>query len=314
VKNGVIFLAYARADRARANKLEKALTKQGFRFSSDSQLVPGQNWELTIADNLREAAVILLLVSNAAQASTWVQREVEYASASGKPIVPLLIEGDPLPALAHVQHADLRSTDKIPEALIEELRRKTATPDKVKPSAAAAGVLEALDNRKLGGVLEEIQQVLVLLLGNFSGKNLDRLLRLQGELQGRDLHPVIFDFERPSSSDYGETVRLLAGLSGFVIADMSDPRSVVMELQLIAPDLAVPIIPIVSTNHEPVALFTDLLVKYDWVLPPRRYRDVTHLVNILDREIIEPARKKRQDLVDRKAESALAQTRDLSEP
>jgi len=174
-------------------------------------------------------------------------------------------------------------------------------------SAAASGVLEALGNRGLGPVLDELQDSVVLLLGNFSGGNLDRLLRIQAELERRRLYPVIFDFERPPSSDYGETVRLLAGLSGFVIADMSDPRSVVMELQLIVPDLAVPVVPLMSGHDMPVALFADLLGKYDWVLPPMRYRDLKDLVARLDDDVVLPAQRKRAELRERKRTAAMGQ-------
>jgi hypothetical protein len=307
---GGLFLAYTRDDGHRVEQVARWLEDAGLRPWSDVELEAGVDWELAIADRLRDSDAVVVFVSPAAEHASWVQREIDYAKASGTPIVPLLIEGDPSPRLANIQHVDLRGATSLPAGLVETLRRLIAREDTERLSSAATEVLKALDNRVMGRVLYEIQGVLVLLLGNFSGDNLDRLLRLQAELQRRRLHPVIFDFERSPSSDYGETVRLLAGLAGFVIADMSDPRSVVMELQLIAPDLAVPIVPIIAANQEPVALFADLLGKYDWVLPPLRYQDLEDLVAALEIQVIGRARTKRRDLGDRKAATALAQVVD----
>jgi hypothetical protein len=212
----------------------------------------------------------------------------------------------PLPALAHIQHQRLRDPSSIPAAIIEAISRAVERPALVSRSPVAQGVLDALDNRKLGPVLDELQEIVVLLLGNFSGQNIDRLFRLQGELERRGRYPVIFDFERPASSDYGETVRLLAGLAGLVLADMSDPRSVVMELQLIVPDLATPVVPLIGERQLPVALFADLLGKYDWVLPPVRYRSTDDLVDRLDEDVMAPAQRKRRELHERKRATAAA--------
>jgi hypothetical protein len=40
----------------------------------------------------------------------------------------------------------------------------------------------------------------------------------------------VFSFDRPETKDFTETVRLLAGLSKFVIADLSSPKSAPYEL------------------------------------------------------------------------------------
>ena len=46
--------------------------------------------------------------------------------------------------------------------------------------------------------------------------------RLSEALRKRDYVPIVFNFDKPETKDFTETVRLLAGLSKFVIADIPD--------------------------------------------------------------------------------------------
>jgi hypothetical protein len=68
-------------------------------------------------------------------------------------------------------------------------------------------------------------------------------------------------------------VRLLANLSRFVIADITNPRSTPLELQAAVPDYMIPFVPILQNEEEPFAMFVDLQNKYDWVLQPVRAAD-----------------------------------------
>src|SRR5436189_199425 len=55
---------------------------------------------------------------------------------------------------------------------------------------------------------------------------------------------ILFDFDKPSSRDFTETVRTLAHLSRFIIADLTDPSSIPQELYAIVPTLAIPVQPL----------------------------------------------------------------------
>ena len=57
------------------------------------------------------------------------------------------------------------------------------------------------------------------------GGRIALLERLREELRKRDFLPMVFNFDKPEVKDFTETVRLLAGLSHFVIADITNPRS-----------------------------------------------------------------------------------------
>jgi hypothetical protein len=103
--------------------------------------------------------------------------------------------------------------------------------------------------------------------------------------------------------DFTETVRLLARLSHFVIADITKPSSTPLELQATAPKWMVPFVPILEKGEEPFAMFQDLWVKHrDWVLEPRRYSSVDGLVRGLDAAIVKPSLVISAKLMARKAE------------
>ncbi|MCH9686977.1 MAG: hypothetical protein K0V04_36415 [Deltaproteobacteria bacterium] len=163
-----------------------------------------------------------------------------------------------------------------------------------------------MGGREFGSVVADVQKVLVLLLGNFKEPHYRNLLQLSAGFNAHGYHPVLFDFEKSPSSDFGETIRLLAGFAAFIVADLTDPRSVLMEVQLIAPDLATPIVPIMRRYQEPVALFADLLGKYDWVINTVSYDDIDELLSRLTTDIIEVAASKRAKIDERRAQPAAA--------
>jgi hypothetical protein len=140
---GGLFLAYTRDDARRVEQVARWLEAAGLHPWSDVEIEAGVDWELAIADRLRDSDAVVVFVSPAAEHASWVQREIDYAKASGTPIVPLLIEGEPSPRLANIQHVDLRWATSLPAALIETLRRLVAREDAERLSSAATEVLKA---------------------------------------------------------------------------------------------------------------------------------------------------------------------------
>lgn len=123
---------------------------------------------------------------------------------------------------------------------------------------------------------------------------------LRDELRKQNYLPVLFDFEKPSSRDCTETVRTLAHLARFIIADLTDPSSIPQELQAIVPDLKVPIQPLLLEAKREYSMFVDFR-KYHWVLPVYLYKDQASLIASLKNEIIEPVNKKARELAIEKA-------------
>ena len=152
-----------------------------------------------------------------------------------------------------------------------------------------------LNNEKIRDVIDSITSKVVLILGRFTPERKIILDALRDELRNRNYTPVLFDFEKPASRDFTETVRTLAHLSRFIIADLTDPSSIPQELQSIVPDLEVPVQPLLLEAKREYSMFVDFR-KHDWVLPTYLYKDRESLIASLQDEIIEPAEKKAREL------------------
>jgi hypothetical protein len=115
---------------------------------------------------------------------------------------------------------------------------------------------------------------------------------------------MMFDFERPTQRDFTETIKTLAGLSRFIIADITNPKASPLELQAIMPDYMIPFVPIIQEDEEPFAMFRDLKQKYgEWVLDALEYESVSNLLKVLDKAVIRPALEKADQLLLKKSEA-----------
>ncbi len=156
-----------------------------------------------------------------------------------------------------------------------------------------------LNNERIRDVIDTITSKVVLILGRFTPERKAVLDAIRDELRKRDYLPVLFDFDKPASRDMTETVRTLAHLARFIIADLTAPRSIPQELQAIVPGLAVPVQPLLlegSTGEW--GMFQDLR-KYDWVLEVHRYDSLEDLLASLGDRVIAPAEAKAKELAKR---------------
>jgi hypothetical protein len=92
-----------------------------------------------------------------------------------------------------------------------------------------------LNRSNLRRIISAVTQRGVLILGRFAEGGHAVLSAVAEELRTLGYLPIIFDFDRPDDRNRTETVRILVGLSRFVIADLSGP-SVPHELQATVPD------------------------------------------------------------------------------
>ena len=152
-----------------------------------------------------------------------------------------------------------------------------------------------LHNEKIRDVIDTISRKVVLILGRF-GEHKAVLDAIRNELRKNDYLPVLFDFEKPTNRDLTETVRTLAHLARFIIADITEPRSIPQELQAIVPHLAVPVQPLILEGSTGEYVMFEDLSKYQWVLPIHQYRDLNYLLDSLGEKVIVPAEAKAQEL------------------
>jgi hypothetical protein len=97
---------------------------------------------------------------------------------------------------------------------------------------------------------------------------------------------MLFDFEPSKNRDLTETVQILAGMSRFVIADITDAKSVGHELSHIVPTLAsVAVQPILLAGESGYAMFEHWR-RYAWVLPEMHYGSAEQLTEELLPKII----------------------------
>jgi uncharacterized protein YjbI with pentapeptide repeats len=112
-----------------------------------------------------------------------------------------------------------------------------------------------LRNEKIRGVLDVITRKVVLILGRFTPERKAVLDAIRERLRKHQYVPVMFDFDKPANRSFVETVSTLAHLARFIIADFTDPKIVLQEVEHVVSLLAVPIKPILlQGSEEPVAL------------------------------------------------------------
>lgn len=153
-----------------------------------------------------------------------------------------------------------------------------------------------LHNEKLRQVIDTVGRKAVLLLGRFTAERKAVLDGLREALRAHGFVPMLFDFDKPAGRDLTETVATLAHLARFVIADLTDPRSIPQELKAIVPALpSVPVQPLLHESQDAYAMFADL-GGYASVLPPVRYRDLPQLLDMLAGRVIAPAERRIEEI------------------
>jgi hypothetical protein len=186
------------------------------------------------------------------------------------------------------------------DLIITEVDEPTVTVDNIE---VAQFVYLLLHNEKIRDVIDTIGKKGVLLLGRFTEGRMVVLERLREKLRDLGFVPMVFNFDKPETKDFSETVRMLASLSKFVIVDITNPRSAPLELQATVPDYMVPFAPVLQQGEEPFAMFVDLQNKYDWVLQPVvGYPSVDRLIEVLEDKVVRPAEAKFNELLARRTQ------------
>ena len=143
-----------------------------------------------------------------------------------------------------------------------------------------------LSNENIRTLIDTIGKKAVLILGRFTMERKAILDSIREELRKQNYVPILFDFEQPAGRDITETISTLAHMSRFVIADITDARSIPQELQAIVPHLpSVAVQPILQMAGSEYGMF-EHFKRYPWVLPLQRYEDSDDLSAFLRREVI----------------------------
>ncbi len=160
-----------------------------------------------------------------------------------------------------------------------------------------------LNNENIRNALDTLTSKLVLILGRFTADRKPVLDALRQALRERGYAPVIFDFE-PARQTLDETVSTLAHMSRFIIADLTDAKSVLQELRAIVPNSPSVIVqPLLLQSQEEPGMF-DFFRTFDSVIRPVRYRDQESLLAELTEKIIAPMEARAAELADKRKKLA----------
>jgi len=171
------------------------------------------------------------------------------------------------------------------------ITRGVRQPIRVDDLEVAQFIYLLLSRQKLRNVITTLGEKAVLILGWFTERK-ELLDAIADKLRSLGYIPMIFDFERPTDRDLTETVKVLAGLSRFVIADITNPRSVPLELQATVPDYMIPFVTMLQRGQPAFGMFDDLPNKYRWALPLLEYNTSESLLSTFEQKVIAPALRK----------------------
>ena len=105
-----------------------------------------------------------------------------------------------------------------------------------------------LHNANIRLAINAISAKVVLILGSFSESRIEILNEMRDELRQMDYLPILFDFDKPQNRTTLETISTIAGLANFILADLTDAKSVLMELQSIVQNN--PLVPVEPILHK----------------------------------------------------------------
>jgi Pentapeptide repeats (8 copies) len=153
-----------------------------------------------------------------------------------------------------------------------------------------------LNNERIRQVIDTITSKVVLILGRFTSERKDVLDAIRDSLRQHDYLPVLFDFDRPTSRDLTETISTLAHMARFIIADITEAKSIPQELQAIVPNLpSVPVQPLLLNSDREYGMFEHFR-RYPWVLDTYYYDNLDDVLASVADKVISPAEAKASEL------------------
>lgn len=172
-----------------------------------------------------------------------------------------------------------------------------------------------LNNRKIRDVINTVTSKAVLILGRFTPERKRVLDALREALRERNYLPIIFDFDKPDTQNLTETIDTLAHMARFVIADITEAKSIPQELMRIVPSRpSLPVQPLILSSEYEYAMFGHFR-EFPWVLKPYRYESLDVLLDSLEKKVISPAeaevkrREKRRREIESEMDKAKAEAK-----
>jgi hypothetical protein len=142
-----VFISYANGDHAYVGRLANYLESAGVPTWYDHELSVGDVLSDRLQKQINECVAVVVVVSPQAATSAWVGREVAFALARRKPIIPLRLAAAEMLIVADVLHEDVSSGELPSPGLLALLRTHCkAGSDMSEQVSSPAGFLSRMEN------------------------------------------------------------------------------------------------------------------------------------------------------------------------
>ena len=128
-----IFISYSHKDSKYVEKLEQKLIEEGFNVWIDHRIDYGSQWPKEIQRQLDACDAFIVVVTENAFESEWVQNEVARAKRKKNPSFHFLLQGDPWFSVEATQYVDVSDGSLPPEKFYKRLEKVAPQEKKLKP-------------------------------------------------------------------------------------------------------------------------------------------------------------------------------------
>jgi len=137
-----------------------------------------------------------------------------------------------------------------------------------------------LNNAEIRDVIDTLTARVVLILGRFTPARKPILDLFRVTLRQLGYVPVLFDFTKPATRSYRETIGILARLARFIIADVTNAKVVLQELEAIIPALtSVPVQVVIDAEAVVTTVVPEDYGSFPWFLPMIHYYAATDSID-----------------------------------
>jgi hypothetical protein len=125
--DGYVFISYRHGDDvAYVERLTEFLVDAAVPVWHDHDVVTGDRWEQVIKTRIEGCSAFIVVMTSGADESDWVKREINYAERLGRPILPLLLEGNGFFRLSNYQAEDVRRGQLPTQPFVNRLKQLVA--------------------------------------------------------------------------------------------------------------------------------------------------------------------------------------------
>lgn len=227
------FLSYSSRDADVADRLVADLRGHGVEVWYDKDLRAGERWEPMLADQLRRADAVIVLITPASLQSNWVEMEWSTALGRSARVVPVLVNGvrphdlpEPLRELVAVfLDQDYREGVRKLAASIKQLAGSTAPPaaEAVDIDRLVEDAVNRLFKRQERDGSEQRDDKLVFVICSFDPQMEPAVDAIKAAAEAVGLRA---ERVKDVKGDYRITEKMLAMIrtARFVVADLTQER------------------------------------------------------------------------------------------